>query len=78
MLGKPIFFDPTGRRARLLQAFAWVAGTVGAIIFVVFTAILVIVPRTEDKSFDQQLSVHTSIRCAWFLIQSGRRRSSTS
>ena len=65
MLGKPIFFDPTGRRARLLQAFAWVAGTIGAIIFVVFTATLVIVPRMEDKSFDQQLSVHTSIRCAW-------------
>ena len=47
MLGKPIFFDPTGRR------------------LVVFTATLVIVPRMEDKSFDQQLSVHTSIRCAW-------------
>jgi hypothetical protein len=32
MLGKPIFFDPTGKRAHLLQAFAWVAGTIGAII----------------------------------------------
>ena len=30
MLGKPIFFDPTGKRARLLQALAWAAGTVSA------------------------------------------------
>ena len=55
MLGKPIFFDPTGKRARLLQALAWVAGAVSAVIFVLFTAILVVVHRPEDKSFDQQL-----------------------
>jgi hypothetical protein len=65
MLGKPIFFDPTGKRARLLQALAWVAGAVSAVIFVLFTAILVVVHRPEDKSFDQQLFAHTSIRCAW-------------
>ena len=65
MLGKPIFFDPTGKRARLLQALAWVAGTLSAVIIVLFTAILVVVHRPEDKSFDQQLSAHTSIRCAW-------------
>ena len=65
MLGKPIFFDPTGKRARLLQVFAWVVGTVSAIVIVAFAAILVVVHRPEDKSFDQQLSSHTSIRCAW-------------
>jgi hypothetical protein len=65
MLGKPIFFDPTGKRARLLQGLAWVAGTLSAVIFVLFTAILVVVHRPEDKGFDQQLSAHTSIRCAW-------------
>ena len=65
MLGKPIFFDPTGKRARLLQALAWAGGTVSAVIFVLFTAILLVVNRPDDKSFDQQLSAHTSIRCAW-------------
>ena len=65
MLGKPIFFNPTGKRARLLQAFAWVVGTLSAIVIVAFAAILVVVHRPEDKSFDQQLSSHTSIRCAW-------------
>jgi len=65
MLGKPIFFDPTGKRARVLQALAWLAGTVSAIVMVLFAAILVVVHRPEDKSFDQQLTSHTSIRCAW-------------
>ena len=65
MLGKPIFFDPTGKRARLLQALAWAAGTVSAVIFVLFTAILLVVNRPDDTSFDQQLSAHSSIRCAW-------------
>ena len=65
MLGKPIFFDPTGKRARLLQALAWAAGTVSAVIFVLFTAILLVVNWPDDTSFDQQLSAHSSIRCAW-------------
>ena len=65
MLGKPVFFDPTGKRARLLRAVAWVAGTLSTIIIVLFAAILVVVHRPEDKSFDRQLSAHTSIRCAW-------------
>jgi peptidoglycan-N-acetylglucosamine deacetylase len=65
MLGKPIFFDPTGKRGRLLRAVAWVAGTLSTIVIVLFAGILVIVHRPEDKSFDQRLSAHTSIRCAW-------------
>ena len=65
MLGKPVFFDPTGKRARLLRAVAWVAGTLSTIVIVLFAAILVVVHRPVDKSFDRQLSAHTSIRCAW-------------
>ncbi len=65
MIGKPVFFDPTGRRARILHALAWVVGTLSAIVIVVFTAILLVVHRPEDKGFDQQLTAHTSIRCAW-------------
>ena len=65
MLGKPVFFDPTGKRARLLRAVAWVAGTLSTIVILLFAAILVVVHRPEDKSFDRQLSAHTSIRCAW-------------
>ena len=65
MLGKPIFFDPTGKRARLLQAFALVVGTLSAVVMVLFAAILVVVNRPEDKSFDDQLASHNSIRCAW-------------
>ena len=65
MLGKPVFFDPTGKRARLLRAVAWVAGTLSTIVIVLFAAILVVVHRPEDKSFDRQLSAHISIRCAW-------------
>ena len=65
MIGKPVFFDPTGRGARILHALAWVVGTLSAIVIVVFTAILLVVHRPEDKGFDQQLSAHTSIRCAW-------------
>ena len=65
MLGKPIFFDPTGKRARLLQAFALVIGTLSAVVMVLFAAILVVVNRPEDKSFDDQLASHNSIRCAW-------------
>ena len=65
MLGKPIFFDPTGKRGRLLRAVAWVAGTLSTIVIVLFAGILVIVHRPEDKSFDQRLDAHTSVRCAW-------------
>jgi cellulose synthase/poly-beta-1,6-N-acetylglucosamine synthase-like glycosyltransferase/peptidoglycan/xylan/chitin deacetylase (PgdA/CDA1 family)/spore germination protein YaaH len=66
MLGKPVFFDPTGKRARFLRAAAWTVGTLSAVIFVLFAAILLVVHTPEeDKSFDRQLSAHTSIRCAW-------------
>ena len=41
------------------------AGTLSTIVILLFAAILVVVHRPEDKSFDRQLSAHTSIRCAW-------------
>jgi cellulose synthase/poly-beta-1,6-N-acetylglucosamine synthase-like glycosyltransferase/peptidoglycan/xylan/chitin deacetylase (PgdA/CDA1 family) len=65
MLGKPVFFDPTGKRARYFRAAAWVAGTLSSIIIVLFATILVVVHPPEDSSFDRQLSAHSSIRCAW-------------
>jgi peptidoglycan-N-acetylglucosamine deacetylase len=65
MLGKPIFFDPTGKRARLLQGLAWVLGTFSALIMVGFFAILMVVHRPNDSSFDRRLTSHVSIRCAW-------------
>jgi cellulose synthase/poly-beta-1,6-N-acetylglucosamine synthase-like glycosyltransferase/peptidoglycan/xylan/chitin deacetylase (PgdA/CDA1 family)/spore germination protein YaaH len=65
MIHKPIFFDPTGKRARVLQGLAWVLGALSALVMVVFAAILLIVHRPVDASFDQQLASHASIRCAW-------------
>jgi hypothetical protein len=58
MLGKPIFFDPTGKRARLLQGSAWVLGTFSALIMVGFFAILMIAHRPNDSSFDRRLTSH--------------------
>jgi peptidoglycan-N-acetylglucosamine deacetylase len=65
MMHKPIFFDPTGKRARFVRALAWLAGAFSALVMVVFVAILMIVHRPVSASFDEQLSAHTSIRCAW-------------
>ena len=65
MRSKPIFFDPTGKRARLLQGLAWALGALSASIMVGFFAILMIVHRPGNDSFDQQLRSHASIRCAW-------------
>jgi cellulose synthase/poly-beta-1,6-N-acetylglucosamine synthase-like glycosyltransferase/peptidoglycan/xylan/chitin deacetylase (PgdA/CDA1 family)/spore germination protein YaaH len=62
MIIKPVFFDPTGRRLRLVRALAWVVGTFSALVMVAFAAILVIVhPPVNDRL----LSAHSPIRCAW-------------
>ena len=45
MIGKPIFFDPTGRRGRVLAQLAWALGTISALVTVVFMATLVVVDR---------------------------------
>ena len=62
MIIKPVFFDPTGRRSRLVRALAWVVGAFSALVVVAFAAILVIVHRPVNDSL---LSAHGSIRCAW-------------
>src|SRR4029078_6700815 len=45
MIGKPIFFDPTGKRGRVLRGLAWAMGTLSAIVFVMFAVTLVVVHR---------------------------------
>ncbi len=62
MIIKPVFFDPTGRRSRLLRALAWVVGAFSALAMVAFAAILVIVHPPVNDSL---LSAHGPIRCAW-------------
>ena len=62
MIIKPVFFDPTGKRARLLKGLAWILGAFSALVVVAFAAILVIVHRQGN---DSSLSAHGSIRCAW-------------
>lgn len=55
MIGKQVFFDPTGERALVLRWLAWVAGTLSALVVVVFVAILMIVHRPINDSFDDRL-----------------------
>ena len=45
MFPKPIFFDPTGKRARALSAFAWVSGTISLLTLAAFVLTLVVVDR---------------------------------
>jgi cellulose synthase/poly-beta-1,6-N-acetylglucosamine synthase-like glycosyltransferase/peptidoglycan/xylan/chitin deacetylase (PgdA/CDA1 family) len=66
VIGKPVFFDPTGKRGDRLKAVAWMGGTSLTVALVVFAAILMIVPRPSSvDGFDQQVGPHGSIRCAW-------------
>jgi peptidoglycan/xylan/chitin deacetylase (PgdA/CDA1 family)/GT2 family glycosyltransferase len=64
MTGKPIFFDPTGRRGRVLSRLAWAVGSLSALVTVLFVATLMVVHRPVVTSMDPGLA-HTSIRCAW-------------
>ncbi|HET9573094.1 MAG TPA: glycosyl hydrolase family 18 protein, partial [Methyloceanibacter sp.] len=62
MTGKPIFFDPTGKRGRALTRLAWTIGTLSAFVMTAFVATLLIVHRpAAEPSADN----HVSIRCAW-------------
>src|ERR671936_261127 len=63
MAGKPIFFDPTGKRGRALTRLAWAMGTVFAFVMTAFIATLVIVHRPEAEP--SGADAHVSIRCAW-------------
>jgi cellulose synthase/poly-beta-1,6-N-acetylglucosamine synthase-like glycosyltransferase/peptidoglycan/xylan/chitin deacetylase (PgdA/CDA1 family) len=65
MIGKPIFFDPTGKRGRVLRGLAWAMGTLSAVVFVMFAVTLVVVHRPGSDGFNAQVSPHVPIRCAW-------------
>ena len=62
MTGKPVFFDPTGRRGRALVRLAWALGTVSLAIMTAFVATLLTVHR---PAVEQGSITHVSIRCAW-------------
>jgi cellulose synthase/poly-beta-1,6-N-acetylglucosamine synthase-like glycosyltransferase/peptidoglycan/xylan/chitin deacetylase (PgdA/CDA1 family)/spore germination protein YaaH len=62
MTGKPIFFDPTGKRSRALARLAWAAGTLSLAILTAFFATLLTVHR---PAVEQGPITHVSIRCAW-------------
>ena len=64
MISKPIFFDPTGQRGRVLSRLAWALGTISALVTVVFMATLMVVDRPGVKRPDPT-APHPSIRCAW-------------
>jgi len=64
MIGRPIFFDPTGRRGRVLRRLAWALGTIGAFVAVLFMATLMIVDQPSVGRPDPT-APHPSIRCAW-------------
>jgi cellulose synthase/poly-beta-1,6-N-acetylglucosamine synthase-like glycosyltransferase/peptidoglycan/xylan/chitin deacetylase (PgdA/CDA1 family)/spore germination protein YaaH len=62
MAGKPIFFDPTGRRGRVLVRLAWAMGVLSGVILTLFIAILSTVNRPDTA---HSTEAHASIRCAW-------------
>ena len=62
MIGKQIFFDPTGKRALVLRWLAWALGTLSALVMIIFVAILMIVHHPANAGLD---SPQVSIRCAW-------------
>ena len=43
MSPKPIFFDPSGRRGRILSALVWVSGTISLLTIVAFVLTLAVV-----------------------------------
>ena len=47
---KPIFFDPSGRRGRVLSAFTWVSGTISLLTLAAFVLTLVIVDWPGNAS----------------------------
>jgi cellulose synthase/poly-beta-1,6-N-acetylglucosamine synthase-like glycosyltransferase/peptidoglycan/xylan/chitin deacetylase (PgdA/CDA1 family)/spore germination protein YaaH len=62
MTGKPIFFDPTGKRGRAVVRLAWAVGTLSLAILTAFFATLLTVHRPTTE---QGPITHVSIRCAW-------------
>src|SRR5262245_725302 len=58
MAPKPIFFDPTGRRGRVLSAFAWASGAISLFSIAAFVLTLVLVdwPRNASNTQPQATS----------------------
>src|SRR5262249_51138745 len=63
MTGKPVFFDSTGRRARVLSWMARTLGTISALIAGLFVATLMVVDTPERRP--DPAMPHPSLRCAW-------------
>jgi hypothetical protein len=64
MTGKPVFFDPTGRRGLVLSWMGRTLGTISAIVFGLFMTTLVVVDQPGMERPDPS-TPHPSIRCAW-------------
>jgi peptidoglycan-N-acetylglucosamine deacetylase len=64
MIGKPIFFDPTGRRGRVLARLAWALGAISALVTVLFMATLMVVDQRGVER-PNPTAPRPSIRCAW-------------
>jgi poly-beta-1,6 N-acetyl-D-glucosamine synthase len=62
MTGKPVFFDPTGKRGRALVRLAWALATLSLAILTAFFATLLTV---HHPAVEQGPITHVSIRCAW-------------
>ena len=64
MTGKPVFFDPTGRRGLVLSWMGRTLGTISALVFGLFMTTLVVVDQPGMERPDPS-TPHPSIRCAW-------------
>src|SRR5262245_30149701 len=50
MSSKPIFFDPPGRRGRVLSVLAWASGAISLISIAAFVLTLMIIDSPENSS----------------------------
>src|SRR5262249_11459033 len=64
MTGKPVFFDSTGRRGRVLSWMARTLGTISALVIGLFMATLAVVDQPGMERPDSSTQ-RPSIRCAW-------------
>src|SRR5690242_16672905 len=51
MAAKPVFFDPTGKRARRVSIVAWALAVFSTLAFIAFVASVVIVPSLPGVDF---------------------------
>ena len=62
MTGKPIFFDPMGRRGPVLARLAWALGTISALVTVLFIATLMIVDQKGVEHSDPTANLAAGLR----------------